>query len=352
MILCGLLAPAHAADAGPGTRATVNADSVPVHAETSRASRVLRTLAKGDVFPIAYSVETVEGAWCGTSDASSGYVQCGYLTREEPVKAEAAETAPLPQVLIPAVRAVRHPGAPVQPAPAGPVVATAEQSALMSAAKAGNVTALQLALGKGAIVNGRDKDGKTALMWAASMGRAEAVTELLSQGADVNAADNLGWTALEAAVWSRHPAIVELLLDQNLEVNARDSEGRTPLMHAAQYGDLVMIRDLVAKGADPNARNRFDQTPLMFAVALNDTATAEALLAAGADANARDAAGRTVLINAVLAGSERAANVKLLIEQGSETNTRDNDGRTALGWALRKGYTAIAQLLKKAGATE
>src|SRR5690349_20157923 len=194
MVLCGLLTPARAADAAPGNRAMVNADSVPVHRETSKASPVLRTLAKGEVFPVAYSVETVEGAWCGTTDASRGYVQCEYLTREEPAKVEPAESGPLPQVLTPAVHAVRRPGAPVQPAPGGPVVATAEQSTLMCAAKAGNVTAIQLALGKGAIVNGRDKDGKTALMWAASMGRPEAVTELVSQGADVNAADNLGWT--------------------------------------------------------------------------------------------------------------------------------------------------------------
>ena len=46
-----------AADAAPGevpseSRATVNADLVPVHPETSKASEVLRTLNKGDMVTI------------------------------------------------------------------------------------------------------------------------------------------------------------------------------------------------------------------------------------------------------------------------------------------------------------
>jgi ankyrin repeat protein len=342
-----------AADSSAGTRATVNAESAAVYAETSSTSTLVRKLAKGEVLNVAYSVVTSDGEWCSLDGASRGYVQCRYLTREESPKREAGP-APLPTVLTPAVTAAARlqPRSVAAQPPSEPVVFTPEQSALIGAAKMGNVNAMQLALGKGAVLNGRDKDGKTALMWAAYMGRNEAVTELLSAGAEVNLADNLGWTALEGAVWSRRPAAVDLLLERGAEVNARDSEGRTPLMHAAQYGDLVMMRALLAKGADPNARNRFDQTPLMFAVTLYETAAAELLLSAGADVNAKDAAGRSVLINAAIGGAERSTIVHLLVEHAADLNAKDNDGRTALAWALKKGHTSIAQMLKKAGAAE
>jgi uncharacterized protein len=332
---------------------TVNADSTPVYSETSSSSTVLKQLSKGDVLTIDYSVVTGEGEWCSLGAPERGYVLCTLLKRDEPPRQDAA-SAPMPSVLTPSASHPSKPGTDTHkpPAPFEPAMFTPEQSALMSAAKVGSAAAIELALSKGAIANGRDKDGKTALMWAAYMGRNDAIKELLSAGADVNAGDNLGWTPIEAAVWARHPAALELLLEQSPDVNARDSEGRTPLMHAAQYGDLVMMRDLLAKGADPNARNRFEQTPLMFAVALPDPDAAELLISAGADVNARDAAGHSVLTNAVLTSAERPANVQLLLRARSDINSKDNDNRTALSWAIKNGHTAIAQLLKKAGATE
>lgn len=333
--------------------ATVNADSVPVYSETSSSSAVLKQLSKGSVLTVDYSVVTGEGEWCSLGAPERGYVPCDSLKREEPLKQDSAH-APMPAILVPTAShpAQRHPDPHTAPAPVEPAIFTPEQSALMSAARVGSAAGIQLALNKGALINGRDKDGKTALMWAAYMGRNDAIKELISAGADANAADAQGWTAIEAAVWARHAAALELLLEQDLDVNSRDSEGRTPLMHAAQYGDLVMMRDLLAKGADPNARNRFEQTPLMFAVALPDADAAELLIQAGADVNARDAAGHSVLTNAVLTGTERPANVQLLLRARADTNAKDNENRTALSWALKNGHTAIAQLLKRAGAAE
>lgn len=342
-----------ASEPSASAAATVNEDSAPVYSETSSSSAVLKRLTRGVALTIDYSVVTGEGEWCALAAPDRGYVLCASLKRDDPPKPDAAP-APLPAVLTPSPS---HPtqqrtGAHAAQPPAEPVLFTPEQSALFSAAKVGSAAGIELALSKGAVANGRDKDGKTALMWAAYMGRIDAIKELISAGADVNAADSSGWTAIEAAVWARHPAALELLLEQNPDVNARDSEGRTPLMHAAQYGDLVMVRDLLAKGADPNARNRFDQTPLMFAVALPDPDAAALLLSAGADVNARDAAGHSVLTNAVLTGTERPANVELLLHARADINAKDNDNHTALSWALKNGRAAIAQILKKAGAAE
>ena len=351
MLLGALPTLGHAADAPAGNGATVSVDSVPVYSETASSGTVLKHLSKGDALTIDYSVMTGEGEWCSLGAPERGYVLCSSLKRDEPPKQDAV-SAPMPAMLTAVAGHASQPSANVHRPPTEPAIFTPEQSALMSAAKVGSAAGIELALSKGAVANGRDKDGKTALMWAAYMGRVDAVKELLSAGADVNAVDNQGWTAIEAAVWARHPAVLEMLLEQAPEVNARDSEGRTPLMHAAQYGDLVMMRDLLAKGADPNARNRFDQTPLMFAVALPDPDAAELLISAGADVNARDAAGHSVLTNAVLTGTERPANVQLLLRAGADANARDNDNRTALFWAIKNTHAALAQLLKKSGAAE
>src|SRR6185369_15805115 len=131
---------APAADNSTVTRATVNTESIAVYAETSSTSALVRKLAKGEVLNVAYSVVTSDGEWCSLDGAYRGYVQCRFLTREEPPKNDIG-SAPLPTVLTPSVTPAAHP----QPRPvaaqqpADPAVSTPEQSALMGAAKTGNV---------------------------------------------------------------------------------------------------------------------------------------------------------------------------------------------------------------------
>src|SRR5579862_6386057 len=178
-------------------RATVKTDSLSVYSQMSGSSDVVRTLAKGDAVTVSYSIASGDGEWCSISP---GYVLCKALDRqvqEPPVTAPDPKTAPL----IPA------PAPPaVEPAVAPPKPLTPEQSALASvliaAAKSGNIVAIQLAIEKGAPVNGADIDGKTPLMWAAYTGQYSAVAALLAAGADMQARDKMGWTALHAAAWA------------------------------------------------------------------------------------------------------------------------------------------------------
>ncbi len=41
---------------------------------------------------------------------------------------------------------------------------------------------------------------------------------------------------------------------------------------------------------------------------------------------------------------------KLLIASGADVNARDESGNTALRFAVQRGYTDMAELLRKAGA--
>src|SRR4051812_45724212 len=87
LLLAAVLVPVvPAADTSAGTRATVNAESIAVYAETSTSSAPLRKLARGEVLNIAYSVITSDGEWCSLDGTPQGYVQGRFLTREEPPK--------------------------------------------------------------------------------------------------------------------------------------------------------------------------------------------------------------------------------------------------------------------------
>jgi ankyrin repeat protein len=343
VLVCGCLCSvAWSQDEG---HATVKTDSLTVYSQMSSTSDVVRTLVTGDAVTVSYSIASEGGEWCSVSP---GYVLCRSLDRQKlPPAVTAPDPKTAPVVPAPIAPAVEHPVAPPKPL-------TPEQAALVSiliaAAKSGNLTAIQLAMEKGAEINGADIDGKTPLMWAAYTGQYSAVTALLAAGADMQARDKMGWTALHAAAWARRAPVVSLLLENGAAADAKDLDDRTALMHAAQYGETAMVKDLIAKGANTNARNKFDQTPLMFAVTLRDTSTAEALLEGGADINAKDAAGRTVLMDAVLAGADRAPAVEWLLVNGAETNAADKQGRSALKLAAEHGYPEMVTLLRKAHA--
>src|SRR5258708_8107346 len=119
------------------SRAMVNTESVPIYAETSRSSVVVKTLAKGEAVTIAYTVATGEGDWCSMSDRA-GYVLCSFLTREEPPKPETT-AAPLPAGITTAAApaAPTHQRVPqvIPPPPPEPAVFTPRQTALLSAGK-------------------------------------------------------------------------------------------------------------------------------------------------------------------------------------------------------------------------
>src|SRR5262249_17566827 len=76
-------------------------------------------------------------------------------------------------------------------------------------------------LDAGADVNGRMLSDDTALMMAARTGNLATMKVLLDRGADVNAKEaTRGTTALMWAVAERHPAAVQLLVDRGANVRA------------------------------------------------------------------------------------------------------------------------------------
>ena len=231
-------------------------------------------------------------------------------------------------------------------------------TALVLAARQGNLDAVKVLAESGADLNKPSGDGSTAMLVAIQNGHYNVANYLVEKGADINKANEKGWTPLYLAVKHRNletgtiPVpnqnqafdFIKVLLDRNVDVNARigfnteirngqratwfEEDGATAFMRAALCGDLEVMRLLLAKGADPKIPTVDKTTSLMAAAGVGYTegfiqyrskedsiAAVKLLLDLGIDVNAQNEGGLTALHGA----AHRAAidEIKLLVEHGA-----------------------------------
>ncbi len=162
-------------------------------------------------------------------------------------------------------------------------ILTVGATALLRAAKGGDLPAIQLLLAHGANVELATATGINPLLAAAGVGSSAldtrgrykgqgqaltAVKALLDGGANINAADHSGQTALHgAASWGWND-LIKTLADRQANLLAKDSRGRTAadvaLGSASASGrasaeshpeSAALLRQLIADEALPIARN-------------------------------------------------------------------------------------------------
>lgn len=170
-------------------------------------------------------------------------------------------------------------------------------AALIESAEKGDLVALEALLDAGMGTNARRKeDRSTALIAAAKARRLQAVDILLKRGADINAKYPWG-TPLIAAADSGHLPEVELLLKRGTNVNARaEEEGVTALSLAAFEGHLPVVKALLAHGAEVDVLAfDWDATPLILAAQEGHLEIVKVLVVHGANVNFRAGNGTTVL---------------------------------------------------------
>jgi len=172
-------------------------------------------------------------------------------------------------------------------------------TALMAAAEAGRVEAIDLLVARNADVEARDRAahprergegttlqlstsiGWTALMRAAFHGRTEAVKALLACGADPDVTTPEGDTALHIAAARKAPKVVRALLDGGASPALRNDDDEPPLLQACYFGPLETVRALVEAGADIGAD--LPANPFLLAACWEGkTAIAEHLIGLGA----------------------------------------------------------------------
>jgi uncharacterized protein len=267
-------------------------------------------------------------------------------------------------------------------------------TAVMYAAREGNMAAATVLADAHANLNIGDPDGETALIIAIINAHYDLAALLVEKGADVNVADVPGMTGLYAAVdmntlqfmhgrpTSRpsgqlnpvdvvkailaHGARPDLALKtpslqrHNSGPNQNLGEGTTPLMRAAKSGDVALMRLLLAAGADSNLRQKNENTVLMLAAGFGrrfnqnadaqeyERATEDDLLAGTKfcveqlhlDVNAVNAQGETPMH--VAAGESI---VRYLASHGARLDVKNKQGRTPLDVAILRKDGSGRQLL-------
>jgi uncharacterized protein len=239
---------------------------------------------------------------------------------------------------------------------------------------------------------GKGGGGLTALVFAAREGDIESAKALLDRGARINQTTEYGWTPLLTAVNNRNYALAKMLIDRGADVNIVNKGGWTPLYLATdnrniEGGDypvpkpdldhLEIIKALLQHGANPNARVRdntltrtiftmqwfFEDgaTAFVRAAQSSDTELMKLLLDYKADPFLKTANGDTALTAAGGIGwvegvtyerspQENVEAIRLLLDLGLDPNGANNEGRTALMGAALKGRNAAVQLLVERGA--
>lgn len=111
----------------------------------------------------------------------------------------------------------------------------------------------------------RDSEGTTALMRAARTGDVVAIARLVGEGAGPDTVDLADHSALDYAIEANSEPAVRALLQARPMLGLQDHGGETALHQATQRGELTIVRDLLAAGADPTIVDAHGRTALAVA---------------------------------------------------------------------------------------
>jgi uncharacterized protein len=230
-------------------------------------------------------------------------------------------------------------------------------TALLFAARQGELESARLLLAAGASPNETGPDRMSALVMASYSGHGEFAAWLLTKDANPNSAD-AGYTALHTAVLRGDIELVKQLLAYGANPNARVTQGTpitregedfilptplvgaTPFLLAAKFLEADIMRLLAKAGADPRLGTQDGTTPLMAAAGIG--------WGGGVDRRGRDTSG---LGDPVIHDEDRALEAaRVALDLGADANAANDAGDTALHGAASKGYNTIVQLLADRGA--
>jgi ankyrin repeat protein len=237
------------------------------------------------------------------------------------------------------------------------------ETALMFAARNGDLESAKLLVAAGANVNDTDAWGVSALVLAEHSGFTELASFFLDKGADPNLAA-AGFTAMHEAIMRRDAKLVAELLDHGANPSTplktwtptrRSSDdfyfdpeiiGATPYWLAARFAEPDVMRMLVKAGADPKFVLHSDYVSEQGFGQVQRKETANALMAATGIIRLKPWVEAKPFEREALT----LETVKLAVELGADLNTANTDGRTALDGAKALRYNSVIAYLTEKGA--
>lgn len=243
-------------------------------------------------------------------------------------------------------------------------------TALLKAARDGEVERVRDLIDGGVGLEHRSGDGATALIWAARSGHAHVVRELIARGASIDHQDNDGETALLMSALSGCVDAVRDLLDHGAAIDHQNRYGHTALYLSACYpaklenpdgttwtrhrGHDETVRELLSRGAETELREHHEfggRQPVAAAAEMGNIGAVLDLLEAGAWFYSDEKFGVDLLNK--LASQGDVSNLQQLLDRGGDSfdiEETDRDGRTPLACAIANRNHAVTMALLDRGA--
>jgi ankyrin repeat protein len=241
------------------------------------------------------------------------------------------------------------------------IIPHGRDTALLFAARAGDLESAKLLVSAGANVNDADAWGVSVTTMAAHAGFTEMVEWLLDHGADASAAV-AGFSALHAAIMRRDTRMASALLAHGADANAplktwtptrrssRDFNfapelvGATPFWLAARFNEPDVMRLLLkhrANAAFVHEAHYHNEEPVEPRTQITTAVMAATGMGGGVAWVQPDRTQREALM---------LESVTLAADQGIDLNAQNVDGRTALDAARAVKFERVAALLVERGA--
>ncbi|MEQ8247330.1 MAG: ankyrin repeat domain-containing protein [Alphaproteobacteria bacterium] len=192
------------------------------------------------------------------------------------------------------------------------------------------------------------------LLAASARGDVAAIRALAAAGADLNQRDSHGRTPLMVAAYGRHYDAIAVLIALGADSDALDNQRYDVITIAGVIDDVETVRLMISAGANPGLiTSPYQGTALIASAHLGRVAVVRELIAAGAPLDHVNNLGWTALIEAIVLGDGGPAHtaiVRDLVAAGADVNLADRSGVSPLALALGRGYMAMVEALRAAGA--
>lgn len=189
---------------------------------------------------------------------------------------------------------------------------------------------------------------------AAQRGDTAEIARLAANGAGVDARDAHGRTPLHVATFARQRAAVRALVQAGAGLDLLEKDRYDAVTIAAVADDTETLALLLSLGASAKqVTSRYDGTALIAAAHLGHDEVVRQLIAAGAPLDHVNNLHWTAVIESVVLGDggpRHQRTLDALVRAGADLQLADREGRTPLALARARGYTAMEQQLRKAGA--